>query len=311
VLYTPSTQPNNPFTQLITASDPQHFYTQYPYDVSPPRDNSPFFFHTVRPGQIWSSLFLSWESKKTNVGMLVLVLIFAIAFVLVLLFILLPLYGMRKNVLQEQGDFKAIAYFICLGMGFIVVEMTLIQKFILFLGRPVYALGVVLFSTLLFSGLGSRLSASISGYCLPKTTGKICLLVSALIITYIFALPYFLYQFVALSLQTKALMVVGFLMPLSLLMGMPLPLGIRRLNRTSTGLVPWAWGLNGSSSVLGSILTVLVAIYLGFNQALGLASALYLLAATLTWKLPAGVELPNLHLRNHSSKAEGSLQLNR
>ena len=99
--------------------------------------------------------------------MLVLFFVFLVALVLALLFILFPLFWFRKEAFNRRRAGPEVGYFVCLGLGFILIEMTLVQKFILFLGRPVYALSIVLFSTLLFSGLGSFCSAS----CLTSTCG--------------------------------------------------------------------------------------------------------------------------------------------
>ena len=157
--------------------------------------------------------------------------------------------------------------------------MTLVQKFILFLGPPVYALSVVLFSILLFSGLGSFVSSHFREEKLQRNIQLICFVVAALILFYLSILPSFLYTFVRLPTYLKALLVVGLLVPLSFVMGMPMPLGIQWLRKSSPGMIPWAWGVNGSTSVLGSILTILIAVNFGFDQALLSACGLYLLAA--------------------------------
>jgi predicted membrane-bound spermidine synthase len=280
ILYTPKTRPDNPFTQLITTTDPDRFYRGYPFIVTPTYDNSPFFFHTIRLPQLWQSLFLSWESKKTNVGLLVLFLVLCFSTILTLLFILVPLVRFHGRVLGK-GRMTMLSYFICLGLGFILVEMTLVQKFILFLGPPVYALSIVLFSTLLFSGLGSFFSAHFAGERLARNLKLICLAIAAITLFYIWILPFFLYHYVSLPLPAKAGLVSLFLFPLTLLMGMPMPLGIQWLRNHSAEIIPWAWGLNGSASVLGSILTILIAVHFGFNLALMLAAGAYLLAATV------------------------------
>ncbi|HEU0006755.1 MAG TPA: hypothetical protein VFS12_12255 [Terriglobia bacterium] len=278
VLYTPLTRPENPFTRLITSNDPQQFYRSYAYDVTPPRDNSPFFFHTIRLSQLWSSLFLSWESKKTNVGLLVLFFVFLAALGLVLLFILFPLFWFRKDAFGPREGGPALGYFVCLGLGFILIEMTLVQKFILFLGRPVYALSIVLFSTLLFSGLGSFSSARLSNERLRRNISMICLLIAAVTLAYLTLLPFFLYRLVGLTTLLKALLAIACLAPLGFVMGMPMPLGINWLRQTSPALIPWAWGINGAASVLGSILTMVIAVNLGFDQALIVAIGLYISA---------------------------------
>jgi hypothetical protein len=278
ILYTPLTSPDNPFTRLITAADPQLFYEHYAYNVCPPRDNSPFFFHTVRLRQLWDSLFLSWESKKTNVGMLVLAVVFLAALVLVLSFLIVPLYSLKRTALQQRAAVTALGYFVCLGLGFILIEMTLVQKFILFLGRPVYALSIVLFSMLLFSGLGSLFSVRLSKNGIDRNIRTAALLVSLTALTYVLLLPLFLYRFVALPTFSKGCLVIGLLLPLSTLMGIPMPLGIQWLRQAFPALIPWAWGINGSASVLGSILTIIIAVNFGFDQALGLAIACYAVA---------------------------------
>ena len=278
VLYSPLTRPENPFTRLITAADPKEFYRGYAYDITPPHDNSPFFFHTVRLSQLWNSLFLSWESKKTNVGLLVLFVVFLAALVLVLLFILFPLFWFRKELVGRGQGGVELGYFLCLGLGFILIEMTLVQKFILFLGRPVYALSIVLFSTLLFSGLGSFFSARFSAERLRQKIFAVCLLIAGLTLAYVPLLSVFLYGLVGLTTPLKAMMAVAFLAPLGFVMGMPMPLGISWLRQTSAALIPWAWGINGAASVLGSILTMVIAVNLGFNQALILAVGLYITA---------------------------------
>lgn len=288
ILYTPRTRPNNPFTELITAEDPVAFYRSYPFVVTPTRDNSPFFFHTVRARQVWQSLFLPWESKKTNIGLLILYLVLGFAATMVLVFILVPLYWKgRRDETEKAVRATGLAYFLFLGLGYVLVEMTLVQKFILFLGRPVYALSVVLFSTLLFSGLGSRFSARLVAAKLPRRMRCLCSLIALGILVYVIVLPFFLYRLVAWPLPARAALVMLLLFPLTFLMGMPLPLGISWLRRTAAGVVPWAWGLNGSASVLGSILAVALAVHFGFDQTLAVAAASYLCAGVSVTGYPS------------------------
>jgi hypothetical protein len=282
VLYTPHTRPDNPFTQLVTTEDVGQFYRTYPFIVTPTYDNSPFFFHTIRLNKLWSSVFLTWESKKTNVGLLVLFLVLIFSALLVLCFILLPLLWRQGGALEHQAKSAGVlAYFIALGLGFILIEMTLVQKFILFLGPPVYALSVVLFSTLLFSGLGSYFSSRMATEFLTRNIRRLCALIAGLVLLYIWLLPIFLYRYVSWPVQAKALMVVMFLLPMTFVMGMPMPLGITWLRKNAAGMIPWAWGLNGSASVMGSILTIVIAVNFGFNQALALAALIYLSAGVL------------------------------
>src|SRR5262245_40330042 len=171
-----------------------------------------------------------------------------------------------------------LLYFACLGAGFIIVEVAMIQKFILFLGHPVYALAVVLFSLLTFSAIGSYLSGRLEEDRLPNTLTKLLLLLVALVLVYIVVLPPIFYGLVHLALPIRIAIAVVLMAPLALVMGMPMPTGIRILARSAPEIIPWAWGVNGATSVMGSVGALVIAILTGFNQALVVGSTLYLLA---------------------------------
>ncbi|HEU4388903.1 MAG TPA: hypothetical protein VFV34_13975, partial [Blastocatellia bacterium] len=145
VLYTPATRPQNVFTELVTAANPDVFYERYPINVRPTFDNSPFFFYHVRAAELLRALSLTNESRKTNMGVFVLFALLVITSIFVGALMLAPLAVARRrmsDVAAETG-LNEIVYFAFLGLGFIVIEMAMIQRFILFLGYPVYALAVV------------------------------------------------------------------------------------------------------------------------------------------------------------------------
>ncbi|MEW5974642.1 MAG: hypothetical protein AB1898_02430 [Acidobacteriota bacterium] len=289
ILYTPRTAQDNAFSKLIRSPDPEDFYRTYPFDVSPPTDNKPFFFHTVRLRQLWNSLFLSWESKKTNVGVLVLYLIFFVTLLLVILFILVPMAWRRTAAgisFNSAAVLRTLGYFVCLGLGFILVEMTLVQKFMLYLGNPVYALAVVFFSLLVSSGLGSLWAKRFDVTALRHRAQRACFAIAAVLFVYLCSFHLLLYGPTGLSPLQKALLVVLCLLPPGFLMGMPMPLAVRWLHRNAAAIVPWAWGLNGAASVLGSVVMFLLAVHFGFDTALLSGLSLYVLAAFL---LPASI----------------------
>ncbi|HWC76466.1 MAG TPA: hypothetical protein VG778_03340, partial [Blastocatellia bacterium] len=200
--------------------------------------------------------------------------------VLVLLFILGPLVLVRRRAFKASSPnrMSALLYFACLGAGFIIVEIAMIQKFILFLGHPVYALAVVLFSLLTFSAIGSYLSGRFVEDLLPKTVTRILLVVVGLVLVYILVLPPIFYGLVHLALPLRIAIAVVLMAPLAMVMGMPMPTGIRMLARRSPEIIPWAWGVNGATSVMGSVAALVIAILTGFNQALIVGSVLYLIA---------------------------------
>ena len=266
------------FTQLIQSNDPKRFAEHYPYDVSPVTDNAPFFFFTLKFGQILhpQSLMrgIDW---KVNLGVAVLGMVLAISLLAVLLFLVIPL---ARGARGQQPRPVRLLYFIAVGLGYILVEIAFIQRFVLFLGHPVYALTVVVFLLLLSSGAGSMVSrwwlANTSRVWLPL------LLVAAALLLYVAVLPSLLGHLVGLPFPVKLLISAGLLVPLGFAMGMPFPTGLRALADATTGnLVEWAWAMNAASSVLGSVLAIIIAIQFGLNITLATGAAAYLLAIVL------------------------------
>jgi hypothetical protein len=279
ILYTPQTRPDNVFTQMITAQDPATVWNNFPTNVQPTYDNNPFFFNSLRLANLGGALSSSYERRKTNLGTFVLFALFGITTVLVILFILGPLVLVRKRASgTSAGRMSFLFYFACLGGGFIIVEVAMIQKFILFLGHPVYALAVVLFSLLTFSALGSYLSGRLTESKLRQSLTKILLALIALVVVYILLLPPIFYGLVWLPHPARIVIAVVLMAPLAMVMGMPMPIGIKLLSKRVPEIIPWAWGVNGAMSVMGSVSALVIAILTGFNQALLVGATLYLLA---------------------------------
>ncbi|HWN97987.1 MAG TPA: SAM-dependent methyltransferase, partial [Blastocatellia bacterium] len=183
-----------------------------------------------------------------------------------------------------------LLYFACLGAGFIIVEVAMIQKFILFLGHPVYSLAVVLFSVLAFSALGSYLSGRISEERLAPALTRLLAVLVVLVFVYIIALPPIFYGLVHLARELRIIIAVVLMAPLAMVMGMPMPIGIRILARSAPEIIPWAWGVNGATSVMGSVAALVIAILSGFNQALMIGAGLYLVAMFLITRPSASKE---------------------
>lgn len=279
LLYTPLTRPANVFTRMIEAADPAEVWDSFETNVDPTWDNNPFYFNSIRLSNLARALGGVGEWQKTNLGTFVLFTLFGITTILVILFIIGPLMLARGRMLAKGGGrFPMLLYFACLGAGFIIVEVAMIQKFILFLGHPVYALAVVLFSLLTFSALGSYLSGRIGEDRLTGAAVKLLVALAALVFVYIAALPPIFYGLVHLALPLRIVIAVVVMGPLAVVMGMPMPTGIRMLAQFAPEMIPWAWGVNGATSVMGSVAALVVAILTGFNQALIVGAALYLLA---------------------------------
>lgn len=279
-IYTPANQPDPLFAELITGKNRQDFYRSLGSDVTAPEDNKPFFFYFTKaeapnPLAILRAMLGGTEEPSTLLAFLFL-LLSSLAFV----FILLPLllFGWGRREASWTSYLTSLLYFSCLGLGFILVEIVLIQRFILFLGHPVYATAVILFSLLFFGGLGSYLSGRFSRAGLSSGHRVILLSLVLLLFVYVLALPWFVSSFIGLSIVPRIALTVIALCPLGLLMGMPFPLGIKITNAKAPSLIPWAWGVNGAFSVLGSVLAAILSINYGFNVTLASGLTAYLIA---------------------------------
>lgn len=183
----------------------------------------------------------------------------------------------REHRSKKNGLTHSVVLFALIGIGFMLIEISLIQRFILYLGQPVLSMAVLLFSLLTGAGLGSLYSGRLRQEQLYKGITTAAISVSILAIVYIFLIPLVFNALLGLNLALRLLVMVLMLVPLGFLMGFPFPLGIRALKEREMGkYIPWMWGVNGVGSVLGSAFTIVIAISFGFAQALLLGAICYL-----------------------------------
>jgi predicted membrane-bound spermidine synthase len=224
--------------------------------VDPVFDDRPFFFARQKPWGIPGSM------SRPLLQILLPVLALCVAFV-----------ALGKPRGQAAGPYAAsVLYFASLGLGFISVELSLLQHLTLLLGHPIFTLSVLLFTLLLASGIGSRLSHRFA-------MRPVCLAVTLLGIGYAVALPRAIPVLMPLSLPARVAVAVALIAPLGFAMGMPFPRGLAQTGRGPFPAPPFYWGLNGILSVIGSIATVVAAVTLGFRAAMALGSLCYLVAA--------------------------------
>jgi len=264
------------------------FYSTYLFDLRPTTDDRPFFHHYFRWSHLGEIYRLAGEKWQILVeGGYLVPIVFFQALLLSILFIAFPLiFGNRpKEKPSAPGirPFPWLVYFAALGLGFMFVEISLIQRFILFLGHPLYAVSLVIFSLLIFAGLGSRLSMRLDPR-LWRGLKVILPSVAALLFLYSLFLPQVLPFFQGKPLLLRQVLTLFLIAPLGLLLGMPFPLGIRWVGSQRPFLVPWAWCANGCASVLGSILPVIIALAWGFTAVFFLAAVLYLIGLLVIWK---------------------------
>lgn len=285
VLFSPDTPDKNEkhFQRYLTSSADERaaMLETYPYRVSPVTDDEPFFFNFTHVSDVfdWKN-----ESKKGlthllyYVGQTVLYYCLLAVLALGVLFIGLPLLRFAVKKESIPCRFRFIGYFLCLGFAYITVEIILMQKFVFFLGYPVYAMTVILFSLLTFSGLGSLVSSRIGkGFGLASV---FVVLVAAQL-----GLVFFFEQITDAtfhwSFWGRVAVAVAITGPLGFLMGIPFPLGIRYAETHASAMLPWIWSLNGYASVLGSVMSVALAIQTGFTVVLWVAVAIYFVAFLL------------------------------
>ena len=194
--------------------------------------------------------------------------------------ILAPLALGRGRLGGRMLKARVVGYFLALGFGFLFIEIAFIQRFILFLGHPLYAVAVVLAGFLVFAGIGSAIAPLldrwVGGRARPIAIAGAA--IAALATAYLVALPPLFEALIGWSVPGKITVTLALIAPLAVSMGMPFPLGIVRVARDGGNLVPWAWGINGCASVVAAILATLLAIHFGFTAVVLIAVALYLAA---------------------------------
>jgi hypothetical protein len=277
------------FEKLFDPSLREELYRNYPLNLAPPDDDKPFFFHMARLRDAFSPEVQQGRTRYNVKAITVLGNLIVAMAVLAFLFLIAPLVLFR-SVKPEQliRKWKHLLYFVLIGLGFISVEIPLIQKFTLFLGHPIYSLAVVLSSLLLFSSLGSALTGRSSQDDARGFLQRALLSLVLLLIAYLFLLSPFIHAFIWLPTYMKIPITIALIAPSGWLMGMPFPLGIKMISADDRFLIPWCWSLNGAFSVLASVASVAIAITAGFSIAMGMGTAAYLLVFILvTVLLPA------------------------
>ena len=264
----------------IAAGRQDELYARYFFDIRPATDDKPYYTGYIKPRTI--PLLLGHLADISDEwGYLLLLGTFLQSLVFGMLIIVLPLvFRGRELFAGRRGTLGVIAYFGCLGLGYMMAEVYLIQRFSYFLADPVFANAIIITILLISSGIGSLASSTRK---LPRAAliryavGGIV----ALTLVYLVALPPLLRALLGLPLAVKALVAVILVAPMGLCMGIPFPSGLSALSQGRKEILPWAWGVNGALSVTGSVLTRMISMSAGFTVVLACVAALYLAAGFL------------------------------
>jgi spermidine synthase len=283
VLFEPDGAGNPESFEELFGPEGDRFVRDYPFDIAASSDDRPFFFYFHKPFRFGEAQQahaadeqLFWGSRSTprvllQAFVLVAVLVGVLAFAV-------PLLVGRLRLADTRGSGSGLLYFAGIGLGFIMVELSLIQRHTLLLGQPLYAFSGVLACILVFSGLGSLVTQRVSDARLPRAAAVALLAVALGVVGHALLMPSLLRSAMTLDLGARLLITFAVVAPLGFVMGMPLPLGMRLMEQRSPRAIAWAWGVNGSLSVLGTVLAMSTSVFFGITGTMLAGASFYLLA---------------------------------
>jgi hypothetical protein len=286
IVQSPRHSADDTFAALADAGRLPAAIAEYPLNITAPTDDRPFFFHMLRLRDVFNTA--RWHDQgivqfnMTAVG--VLGILFVTVVVLTAGCIVIPLLLARPRA-DLSGAAPHLVYFGAIGFGFMLVEISQVQRLAIFLGHPVYSLSVVLFSLLLASGAGSLSTATLKW---DAAAPRSAILRVGMLIVVLFAFglltPVAVRLFEASSTPIRILVSVGTLLPLGFFMGMAFPIGMGRALAETPALAPWLWAVNGAASVCASVLAVVIALGAGISASFWAGAVCYLGAlAVLVW----------------------------
>jgi len=269
------------YAEVFQKKAEKAFEELYPYDISVITDNNPFFYKYYKFNIFNPVSFEALHQTGTVIFLTQLVVLLQ-AIIFIGIFISLPLWLFKKSDIQElpSPSLKPfLLFFSCLGFGFMLIEISLMQRFTLLLGSPIHSISITLASLLIFSGVGSGLLS----FWEKKLSPEKLLIISSLILTLLIFLMVHLGAsifdyFMKFSFIQRTLIVCLALLPFGICLGTYFPLGLKIIGRRSDGAIAWAWGINAGFSVLGSMLAIVIGQFQGFNEVLLLALFVYLIA---------------------------------
>jgi len=261
------------YPRLIRAANRVAFYDAYKQDIRPTTDDRPFFFHTTKLQDQFQVAF--GKRMLFGNGLSALLTLMGISAALVALFVLGPL--VVAGGADARKWFLWLLYFGALGAGFMLIEVSVLQRFVLLLGHPVYSLTVTLFSLLLGTGIGAAWSRRLREQTLVRSTAIMLVAIAALAFLVIALVTPLINWAIPFSRAIRILVAVAMLVPIGVALGIPMPAGLRLLGAKAPQMVSWAWGINGALSVVGATLAIFIAMNWGFGTTLVTASGIYLI----------------------------------
>ena len=278
VVLSPRFSLDTTFATLATGKGLDQLAATFPFNIAPPTDDSPFFFQVSRLRDV-SNLKLRQlnPSRYLTAGTLILGILLITVLVLTCLAIVVPLWLARGQAPLKDA-IPLLLFFGAIGFGYMLVEISQMQRLIIFLGHPTYSLSVVLFTMLSSSGVGSFLTRKLDNPDLEKSGQRRLLLLLCTLVLFGLLAPQFIRLFHDSVTPVRILVASAILCPIGLFMGMAFPLGMKAASKGYAELTPWLWGINGATSVCASVLAVAIALQFGISKAYWSGFAWYLVA---------------------------------
>ncbi len=283
----------------LVAGDFERVRSQYVFDVSPLTNDRPYFAGYIKPGDLTTFAGML-DVVSDQWGYLLLWATLGLAAIFGVILLLIPVaFGWRTIFAPQPGKVGIALYFLGLGLGYIVIEIGLISKFMLALTNPTLSASVLITGMLVFSGTGSYLSGRFLDRC-RTFMPKIFVGIAALIVLYALGIDWLLGMIGSLPYGLRIVACLALLFPLAFLMGFPFATGMATLARLDKEhFFLWAWGINGSFSVVGAVLVPLVGVLFGLRVVLLIAALCYLMCWPAFFSLlrpraqsPLGVPAP-------------------
>lgn len=278
-LYLPQrTLDSNIVERFVRLEDKAQFIRDFPRRITPTTDDQPYFFNFTRwdtpTDEAKKLLAEATEVSQGNPLFLWGQLVFST--IVAVLLIVVPLL-FRRAAREQAPVGRFLVFFAGIGVAFIFLEIALIQKLTLLLGQPLYSIVVTLFVLLIFTGIGSFVSAR----WLAGGIGRVRAVPIGIAVWTVLVVLFgdrLVDAAIGSDLVVRALVAAAMVAPVSLLLGMPFAHGVTLLRRSAPGFVPWAWAVNGSATVVGSVVTVIVSMNFGFTVVLWIAVVIYAVA---------------------------------
>ncbi len=281
IVQSPRFSADETFASIASGARMSEAVAKHQLNISAPTDDTPFFFHMLRLRDVFNTA--RWHDQgivrfnMTAVGVLGVLMLTVTLLTAACIAVPLLVASRSRLAGTPRGIKSHLLYFAAIGFGFMLIEISQVQRLAIFLGHPVYSLAVVLFSLLLASGLGSLSTSRLAAHLQRRRLVLLGLLIATLV-TFGALTPMVIRQFEAASTSIRIAVSVAILSPIGFFMGMAFPIGMQRALTEAPSIAPWLWGINGAASVCASVLVVVISLGAGISAAFWVGTVCYVIA---------------------------------